>query len=186
MGTLSTGTVIAVDDPRGLGRVRVRLDRGASTPWLLVLTRDAAPLDGLVWTPARGQEVLVALRDPSEGVGGVVLGVLGSATPDPVGPGARWGQFSVQVDAGASTLHVGMAGTNLRFDAPGGAVTLDTEHPVNLPCATAITRIQAREMTVEVSGAVRIQAGRARLEIGSARIDSGHTIVLANRIDLNP
>lgn len=112
-GTLSTlGVVTRVNDPDGLGRIRVSLPNYADieTDWLEVVIPGAGADKGIIALPDVGDRVLVLLArdDPAQGV--VLGGLYGVQSPP---------------DAGVTN------GTVCRytFQTPGGQrVRLDDEH----------------------------------------------------------
>lgn len=87
---VTLGVVTNVDDPDGLGRVRVSLAAhgAADVGWLGVLCPGAGRDKGLVILPDTGDTVLVAL--PHGLVGGLVLGSLYGGI-EPADPGVRDG-----------------------------------------------------------------------------------------------
>jgi phage protein D/phage baseplate assembly protein gpV len=148
---VTLGRVTDVDDPDGLGRVRVSLPAlgDVDVGWLAVLCPGAGPGRGVVALPDRDDTVLVALPHQSP-ADGVVLGSLYGTTkpPDPgVVGGAvrRWslhtargqaivvddeerlvrvtnhGGSYLELAPGAVRLH---AATDLLIDAPGQAMTI--------------------------------------------------------------
>ncbi|WP_200249866.1 phage baseplate assembly protein V [Thiococcus pfennigii] len=87
-GTLTTiGVVTTVEDPDGLGRVRVTLPSyaGIETGWLQVLSPGAGSAKGLVLLPDRDDLVLVLLpgADPAQGI--VLGGLFGAQGPPDAG-----------------------------------------------------------------------------------------------------
>jgi uncharacterized protein involved in type VI secretion and phage assembly len=149
--SVTLAEVTAVDDPEGMGRVRVRLPAygGLDAGWLPVLCQGAGPGRGLVVLPDVADSVLVALPHRSP-LSGVVLGSLYGtvAPPDPgVAGGAvrRWSmrtaggqavivddaEDTVQVRNGAgSVIELGpdllrlSAATDLVLEAPGHRLTV--------------------------------------------------------------
>lgn len=87
-GTLTTiGLVTTVEDPDGLGRVRVTLPSyaGIETGWLQVLSPGAGSAKGFVLLPDRDDLVLVLLpgADPAQGI--VLGGLYGAKGPPDTG-----------------------------------------------------------------------------------------------------
>lgn len=149
--TVTLGRVTAVDDPDGLGRVRVSLPAlgDVDAGWLAVLCPGAGPGRGIVALPERDDTVLVALAHGSP-ADGIVLGALFGTTrpPDPgVEGGAvrRWslhtaGGQSIVVDDGEHRVRVANQGgsyvelapaavrlhaaADLVIDAPGHTMTI--------------------------------------------------------------
>jgi uncharacterized protein involved in type VI secretion and phage assembly len=148
---VTLGRVTAVDDPDGLGRVRVSLPAlgDVDVGWLGVLCPGAGPGRGLVALPDRGDAVLVALPHQSPADAVVLGSVYGTTTPPDTGVTGdavrRWslrtadGQSIVVDDAdhkvrvenragsyvelapGTVRLH---ATTDLVIDAPGHGLTI--------------------------------------------------------------
>ncbi|WP_432826873.1 phage baseplate assembly protein V [Dactylosporangium sp. CA-092794] len=106
--SLSLGTVTAVDDPDGCGRVRVALGAhgGLDLGWLAVLVPGAGAGRGLVVLPDVGDPVVVAL--PHEATAdAVVLGGLFGTTPAPDAAGVSGGgvrRWSMRSAAGQSVV----------------------------------------------------------------------------------
>lgn len=148
---VTLGRVTDVDDPDGLGRVRVSLPAfgDVDVGWLAVLCPGAGPGRGLVTLPDRDDTVLVALPHQSP-ADGVVLGSLYGTTKPPDtgvvgGSVRRWslhtasgqaivvddeehlvrvtnqGGSYLELAPGTVRLH---ATTDLVIDAPGQAMTI--------------------------------------------------------------
>ncbi|GAA4468842.1 phage baseplate assembly protein V [Phytohabitans houttuyneae] len=104
---LTLGTVTAVDDPDGYGRVKVRLPAlgDLDAGWLGVLCPGAGPDRGLVALPDVDDTVLVALPH-GEPAAGIVLGGLYGAVepPDPGIDGGRVRRWSMRTAGGQSLL----------------------------------------------------------------------------------
>lgn len=104
---LTLGRVVAVDDPDGCGRVRVRLPAlgDLDAGWLGVLCPGAGPDRGLVALPDVDDTVLVALPH-GEPAAGIVLGGLYGAVepPDPGVDGGRVRRWSLRTAGGQSLL----------------------------------------------------------------------------------
>ena len=79
------GTVSRVDDPDGLGRVRVSLPAYADveTDWLAVVSAGAGVGKGMVWLPDCKDHVLVLFSNQETAQGLIIGGMFGSAgAPD--------------------------------------------------------------------------------------------------------
>jgi uncharacterized protein involved in type VI secretion and phage assembly len=149
--SITLGTVSAVDDPDGLGRVRISLPAlgDLDAGWLGVLCPGAGRGRGLVALPDVGDTVVVALPQGSPAAG-IVLGAVYGTTepPDPGVTGNAVKRWSLHTDDGQSLvvdddehrirletkdgnrlelapgqvrLH---ATTDLLIDAPGHALTI--------------------------------------------------------------
>ena len=149
--TVTLGRVTDVDDPEGLGRVRVSLPAlgDVDAGWLAVLCPGAGPDRGVVALPDRDDTVLVAMPHSSP-ADAVVLGSLFGTNPPPDsgvdgGSVRRWslrtaGGQSIVVDDVNRRVRVENAGgsyveldpetvrlhatTDLVIDAPGHALTI--------------------------------------------------------------
>lgn len=145
------GQVTRVDDPDGLGRVRVALPVHADveTDWLQVVSLGAGAGKGLMVLPDRGDRVLV-LAPHGDLSQGVVLGGLygGEGWPDAGVDGAAVRRFTLRTSGGHSlvfddgrrSIRVGdttgsyveltpervrvHAATDLELEAPGRSVTI--------------------------------------------------------------
>lgn len=100
---LTPGLVSGVDDPDGLGRVRVKLPAygGVDTDWMEVLVLGAGRGKGLVILPGVGDRVLVALAGEDPGRGIVLGGLYGAAAPyDPGVTGGETRRYSLRTPGG--------------------------------------------------------------------------------------
>ncbi len=99
---IALGQVSTVDDPEGLGRVRVRLPTfgGIETGWLQVLGLGAGAGKGLSVLPDTDDQVLVALVRGDLGQAIVLGGLYGDAHPDPGVEGGNVRRFSLQTAGG--------------------------------------------------------------------------------------
>lgn len=159
---ITLGVVADVEDPEGLGRVRVSLPAhgDADAGWLGVLCPGAGSGRGLVMLPDRGDTVLVAFAHGPDA--GVVLGSLYGAV-EPFDPGVdgggvrRWslrsarGQ-SVTVDDAADRVTVAdRAGSVLEL-APG-QVTLHAATDLVIQAPGRSIRVRARTVDFEHAAA---------------------------------
>jgi len=116
------GIVIDVDDPEGLGRVRVTLPSYSDieTDWLACVMPGAGPRKGLMALPDIDDRVLLVLprQDPAQGV--VLGGLYGRETP-PSNAGVERGRvrsFSYTLPGG-QRLHLDEARSTVRLDNGG-------------------------------------------------------------------
>jgi phage protein D/phage baseplate assembly protein gpV len=128
------GVVSGIDDPDGLGRVRVTLPtlRDVESSWMQVLTVGAGADKGLVATPEVDDRVLVLLLhgDPAQGV--VLGGLYGSNGPYDTGiEGGKVRRYSLRTPGGQVVRLDDSAGTLRLEDASGGTVEL-SDHAIRL------------------------------------------------------
>jgi uncharacterized protein involved in type VI secretion and phage assembly len=99
---IALGKVSTVDDPDGLGRVRVRLPAfgGIETGWIQVLGLGAGAKKGLCVLPDTDDQVLVSLLRGDLGQAIVLGGLYGDANPDPGVEGGNVRRFSLQTAGG--------------------------------------------------------------------------------------
>jgi Uncharacterized protein conserved in bacteria len=127
---VTLGRVTAVDDPDGLGRVRVSLPAlgDVDAGWLAVLCPGAGPGRGIVALPDRGDTVLVAMPHSSP-ADAVVLGSL-YGTNRPADSGVDGGsvrRWSLHT-AGGQSIVVDDAKRRLRLENTSGSyVELDPD-----------------------------------------------------------
>jgi uncharacterized protein involved in type VI secretion and phage assembly len=102
MGGMALARVSSVDDPEGLGRVRVRLPAfgGIETDWLQVLGVGAGAKKGLCILPDTEDQVLVSLVGGDLGQAIVLGGLYGDANPDPGVENGNVRRFSLQTAGG--------------------------------------------------------------------------------------
>lgn len=158
--SITLGTVTDVDDPEGLGRVRVRLPAygDPDVGWLGVLCAGAGKKRGIVALPDVSDTVLVALSHGP--VGGVVLGGLygGEKPPDPGVDGGqikRWslqtadGQRIVVDDSAHMITFANRGGSTLRL-APGKvSLHAETDLDITAPGKTITIKANAVEFVRE-------------------------------------
>lgn len=138
---IALGEVSTVDDPEGLGRVRVRLPAlgGIETGWLQVLGLGAGAGKGLAVLPDTGDQVVVALVGAAHGQAIVLGGLYGDAHFDPGVEGGSVRRFSLQT-AGGQRLFFDDERRTLRIaDAEGshfeigpGGVSLHAAVPLTI------------------------------------------------------
>lgn len=160
-GGVVIGLVSEVEDPDGIGRVRVRLPWYASgyDEWARVAHMSAGPGHGSTWIPEVDAEVLVAfahgdMRWP------YVVGCLYSPTDEP--PESRTASSDVR------TLRT-PKGSELTFDETNGTIDLKTPGGASIRLeedagaitveATRSLTLKAPEVTVEGSSSVTIKGG---------------------------
>jgi uncharacterized protein involved in type VI secretion and phage assembly len=142
----AAGTVTRIDDPDGLGRVRVELpalDR-LESDWMGVVTPAAGPRKGLVALPDVGDEVLAWLsrENPAQGV---VLGaVFGSrGMPD----------TGIEDGVVARYALITPGGQRLRLDDAGRSLRLETTAGSSLEfLPDHVTLHAAADLTIEAPG----------------------------------
>ena len=149
--TASLGVVTNVDDPKRLGRVRVKLVgyRDAESGWLAVVTPGAGSGKGIIALPNTGDRVLLfePAGDPANAI--VIGGLYGaSAPPDSVVENGRVQRFTIQTPAphklsfddatktirleDATGNHIALSpngfmlhsAADLRIEAPGRAIKI--------------------------------------------------------------
>ncbi|MET0772768.1 MAG: phage baseplate assembly protein V [Candidatus Limnocylindrales bacterium] len=128
------GVVRDIDDPDGLGRVRVTIPtlRDVESSWMQVLTVGAGADKGLVALPEVDDRVLVLLLhgDPAQGV--VLGGLYGPGGPYDTGiEGGRVRRTSLRTPGGHLVRLDDEAGTLRLDDASGGSVEL-ADHAIRL------------------------------------------------------
>lgn len=99
---MALGRVSSVDDPEGLGRVRVRLPAfgGIETDWLQVLGVGAGAKKGLCILPDTEDQVLISLIGGDLAQAIVLGGLYGDANPDPGVENGNVRRFSLQTAGG--------------------------------------------------------------------------------------
>ena len=154
---LTLGHVSRVDDPEGLGRVRVLLScfDELESDWLEVVLPAAGPDRGLVALPTRDDQVLVLLEG-GDAAQGVVLGGL-------------WGETR-PADAGV----VGNDVRRMSFRSPSGhCIVLDDEaRSLRVEHGNgSFMQLTDHMLTVHAASAMTLEAPGQRLVLRAAAID---------------
>jgi phage baseplate assembly protein V len=123
---MALGKVSAVDDPEGLGRVRVRLPAfgDIETGWIQVLGVGAGARKGLSILPDTDDQVLVSLVRGDLGQAIVLGGLYGDANPDPGVEGGSVRRFSLQTAGGQRLFFDDQRRTVRISDAAGSHLEL--------------------------------------------------------------
>lgn len=157
---VTVADVLRIDDPDGLGRVRVGMSvfDGLESEWLPVLALGAGAAKGLALQPDIGDRVLVA-HDPRDPGRGVVLG--GIRTSDGGEPG-------VGVVDGAVGVY-GLAlptGQSLRLTAADDAVAVANRTGSRIELSETGVRIHAAgDLVLDAPGrTLRLRAARIEME----------------------
>ncbi|HWO22627.1 MAG TPA: phage baseplate assembly protein V [Kofleriaceae bacterium] len=126
---MALGTVSAVNDPEGFGRVRVRLPAfgGIETGWLQVLGVGAGAQKGLSVLPDTDDQVLISLigGDLSQAI--VLGGLYGDANPDPGVEDGNVRRFSLQTAGGQRLVFDDQRRTLRISDAQGSHFEIGPE-----------------------------------------------------------
>ncbi len=154
---LTLGTVTAVDDPDGAGRVRVSLPAcgGIDGGWVAVPQSGAGAGKGLMTVPDVGDAVAVLYADGLRSQG-VVLGALWGAggPPDAGLSGGRIKRFTLRT-AGGHTLVL---------DDAGGELALTSNHGHHLT-------FRSSGATLHAAGSLTIEAPGSSLTLKASSID---------------
>jgi phage protein D/phage baseplate assembly protein gpV len=157
--SLAYAEVTQVDDPEGLGRIKVSLPcfEAIEIGWLEVLLPAAGPDKGLIALPDVGDKVLVIMTeaDPAQSI--VLGGLYGSEPPPDSG-----------VEDGTVRRYNFMTpgGQRLTLDDERNAVTIDTVDGSHLELAEDGLQIHAHaDMTLEAPGkTIRIRGASIEFE----------------------
>lgn len=154
-GTAATlGRVTAIEDPEGLGRIRVALPAygDLETDWLGVVSPGAGEGKGLMSIPDEGDRVLVLLagQDPAQGV--VVGGLYGGAgPPEETVEEGETKRFTL-VTRGGQRISLDDAGNVVRLEnSEGSYVELGPERVI--VHANTVLDIQAPGQAIVIRGA---------------------------------
>jgi uncharacterized protein involved in type VI secretion and phage assembly len=174
---LHLATVVATDDPQGVGRLQVRLPAIDRTLWAAVLVPGGGRGYGVALTPREGETVLVAFES-GKLARPYVVGALWSAMERPVDAGPPGQTYAIVSPAGAVlriddvarpaiTLSADIT-TRLRIEAgPDGVIAID--HP------SASVTLGPDGVTVSTGAKVTISASTIALSAGKVTIDAGLT-----------
>jgi phage baseplate assembly protein V len=150
------GTVVRPRDPRGLGRLQVRLSAFDEEVWARRATLAAGSRRGTWFVPAEGDEVLVAFE--------------GGDARKPVVVGALWNakQRPPENDPERTLIRT-KHGVTLVLDDGAGAVEVTDSHGNTLKLepsgvtVTATPRVKVSATVVEIdAGELEVNAGMAR------------------------
>ncbi len=170
--------VVNTEDPEGLGRLQVSISDLKDDPWIERASFLTGNGYGALFTPAVGDEVLVAYEG-----GGVrrqlfVLGGLWRAASPP--PAIAGGQGTIQVlqtRGGVSIVIDDTPGSeSLLLETPGGRRLLLKDGPAALEIrdGTGTTiRLDASGVTIESSARVTLQASQINLEASLVDVNAG-------------
>ena len=174
VSAFTVGVVTAVDDPDGLGRVRVSLPAlgDLESDWLQVVTPAAGPGKGLISLPEVDDRVLVGLAGPQAAQGVVVGGLYGTETPPDTGvEGGRVRRFTL----------VTPGGQRVQLDDGAERVRVENCHGDRLELSPGRARLQASDGSfLELAGKglrlhaatdMEIEAPGKTVTIRGARID---------------
>ncbi len=169
--TMTLGTVIAVDDPNALGRVRVSLPNlgDLETDWLAVAAPGAGPGKGISSLPDIGDRVLLLLPRDDAAQGVVVGGLYGGDGPPDAGVrNGRVHCYTLLLPGGQRLLldgerriarlengggnHLELAPGRARLASSGGSYVELTEKRVRIH-ANADLELEAPGRSVIVRGA---------------------------------
>ncbi len=179
------GQVEMVDDPEGLGRVRLRLlafdgsEQQDAALWARVAVPFAGDGRGAFLIPDVGDEVLVTLinGDPRQPV---VIGSLwnGNARPPEPTPGSAIDRWSFTGKAGTRIAieEPAAAEATIRFTTPGGVsgeLTDSGGGRVEFRLAGTTVTCEPQGVTVETGGTVKVQASQVEISAGMLTVNAG-------------
>ena len=169
----TVGTVTEVDDPEGLGRVRVSLPGlgDLESDWLEVLTPGAGPSKGLVSLPDVGDHVLVGLVGGDAAQGVVLGGLYGvEAPPDAGVAGGRVRRFTL-VTADGQRIQMDDDAHRVRIqNSRGDRLELSPGHARLQNGRGSFVELAGDEVRVHAAGDLEIKAPGS-VTIRGARID---------------
>jgi phage baseplate assembly protein V len=151
-----TGIVVQPRDPRGLGRLQVRLPAFDEEAWARRGTLAAGNRRGTWFVPAEGDEVLVAFENGDERKPVVVGALWDSKQRPPENDPERTlirtkHGVTVVLDDGAGALEVADSNGNAVKFAPSGVTV------------TAAVKVKVSATTVEIdAGEIEVNAGMAK------------------------
>jgi len=150
------GTVVQPRDPRGLGRLQVRLPAFDEEVWARRATLAAGSRRGTWFVPAEGDEVLVAFEG-GDARKPVVVGALWNAKQRP--PENDPERTLIRTKHGATIVFDNGVGALEVTDSNGNAVKLAPDGVT----VTAAAKVKVSAAVVEIdAGQVEVNAGMAR------------------------
>ena len=150
------GTVVQPRDPRGLGRLQVRLPAFDEEVWARRAALAAGSRRGYWFVPAEGDEVLVAFEG-GDARKPVVVGALWNAKERP--PESNPERTLLRTKHGATIVFDNGVGALEVTDSNGNAVKLAPDGVT----VTAAAKVKVSAAVVEIdAGQVEVNAGMAR------------------------
>lgn len=198
---LVIGVVTSLEDPDGLGRVKVRYPHLADneSDWAKLVTPMAGANRGLFMRPEVGDEVMVALEFGDYRRPYVIGSVWNRPDPPPQDDGkpkennwrfirSRSGHI-VKLDdtQGAEKIEiVDKTGTNsIVFDSVGNTITITASQTVKIEApsvqVTGTTDVKVEAPKVEVSGQTQVSVSAPTIELkaqGQMTVDGGASLIL--------
>jgi uncharacterized protein involved in type VI secretion and phage assembly len=189
-----TAVVVSIDDPDGLGRVKVAfpwLKENQESPWARVLTFMAGNDRGAVFRPEVDDEVLV-LFDHGDMRVPYVIGALWNgqdAAPSEAGNNAdnhirliksRSGHI-IKLDDTPDSEKIEITdktGNNtIVIDSASNTVTIGTDADIQVQAPNGKLLLEGSEVEIKSSGAVKMEAGSTMdVEAGATMNISGATV----------
>lgn len=177
--------VTNVDDPAGLGRMKVTfpwVDDQVESPWARVAMAGAGDQRGLVVLPEVGDEVLVAFDHGDPRLPYVVGGLYNGKDALPV-EAVRGGEVAVRTlvsrhghrvelhDADdAVTIATGDGKHTIVLDQAGGKVTITTSGDVELTAERSLTIDASTGITLRSDGELKLQANGITIDAGAGSL----------------
>jgi phage baseplate assembly protein V len=150
------GTVVRPRDPRGLGRLQLRLPAFDEEVWARRATLAAGSRRGTWFVPDEGDEVLVAFEN-GDARRPVVVGALWNAKQRP--PENDPERTLIRTKHGATIVLDDAAGAVEVTDSNGNAVKLEPSGVT----VTAAAKVKVSAATVQIdAGEIEVNAGMAR------------------------
>lgn len=168
------GIVSRVDDPEGMGRVRVVLPsyNEVEAGWLPVVTPGAGPGKGIVALPDIDDRVLVVLLDGDPARGVVLGGLYGmSPPPDPGVEGGAVRRYTLATPGGLRVRLDDAAGTVAVENGAGDRIDLSPEAILVADSRGSRIELGADRCRILSSADLEIAAPGRRVTIGGQAID---------------
>lgn len=184
-GALLLGEVIAVDDPDGRNRVRIKLlsydgpDSQDAPIWARVAVPFAGNDRGAFFIPGVGDEVLVGFVNGDPRLP-VVVGAMwngANAAPESL-PGNAVDRWSLTGTHGTriAIVEESAASAKVEFSTPGGVKGTLTDEGggrIKFEAAGSTMTMEPAGVTIETPGSATIKASRVSIEAGIVQVNAG-------------
>lgn len=178
---ITVGLVSNVEDPDGLGRIRLKLpliDPKAETSWVRMVSFSAGKDRGGFFLPEPGDEVLVAFANGNIDMPFVIGALWDGKDKPPVPKAEQQERREIKTKAGNRITFVDKKGgetititdkknNRVLIDTKKNSVTIEGSSEVNLKAPNGTVKVAAKNVEVAASGTARIKGKKLDLRADS-------------------